>query len=56
MVLEGHTGPVSAVAISTDGAAIVSAGSLEKVLRVWNTETGQVPALILLACLICGWF
>ena len=41
-VLEGHSGGVLAVAISTDGAKIVSTGSWDKSLRVWSTETGEV--------------
>ncbi len=41
-VLEGHTGPVAAVAISVDGSKIIS-GSLDKTVRVWSMETGEVP-------------
>ena len=45
-VLEGHTNNVAAVAISTDGAKIVS-GSWDKTVRVWSMETGEVlPAFI----------
>ena len=43
-VLEGHTGSVNAVAISTDGGKIVS-GSKDKTVRVWSAETGEVPVL-----------
>ena len=43
-VLEGHTDSVSSVAISTDGAKIVS-GSNDKTVRVWSLETGEVPVL-----------
>ena len=49
-VLEGHTGNVVAVLISTDGAKIVS-GSDDSTVRVWSMETGEV-----LACLVHdGW-
>ncbi len=41
--LEGHTSYLHSVAISTDGAKIVS-GSADKSVRVWSMETGQVPA------------
>ncbi len=41
-VLEGHTDTVRAVAISADGAKIVS-GSFDKTVRVWSMETGEVP-------------
>ena len=44
-VLEGHSGGVLAVAISTDGAKIVSTGSWDKSLRVWSTETGEVMCM-----------
>ena len=47
-VLEGHTGFVIAVAISSDGGKIVS-GSDDNTVRVWSTETGKV-----LACLLGG--
>ena len=40
-VLEGHTGPVNDVVISPDGANILSA-SVDKTVRVWSMETGQV--------------
>ncbi len=42
-VFEGHTDVVRPVAISTDGAKIVS-GSDDKTVRVWSMETGEVPA------------
>ena len=42
-VIEGHTETVWDVAISTDGAKIVS-GSADKTVRVWSMETGEVPA------------
>ena len=38
--LRGHTGPVRAVAISPDGAAIASAGD-DGVLRVWDAATNR---------------
>jgi WD40 repeat protein len=42
-VLEGHTGFVLGVAISTDGAKIVS-GSEDNTVRVWSMESGEVPS------------
>ncbi len=45
-VLEGHTDNINAVAISTDGANIVS-GSTDNTVRVWSMETGEVPAGLL---------
>ncbi len=50
-VLEGHTGRVAAVAISTDGSKIVS-GSEDNTMRVWSMETGEVPPASLLDGLI----
>ena len=44
-VLEGHAGCVGAVAISTDGAKIVS-GSGDKTVRVWSMETGEVETCL----------
>ena len=46
-VLEGHTGWVFDVAISTDGAKIVS-GSWDKTVRVWSMETGEVQPVSML--------
>ena len=46
-VIEGHTETVWDVAISTDGAKIVS-GSWDRTVRVWSAETGEVPA-----CCLC---
>ena len=40
-MLKGHTYSVNAVAISTDGAKIVS-GSVDYTVRVWSMETGKV--------------
>ena len=40
-VLRGHYDIVGAVAISTDGAKIVT-GSGDKTVRVWSMETGEV--------------
>ena len=45
-MLEGHTSYVFAVAISTDGAKILS-GSWDKTVRVWSMETGQVETCLL---------
>ncbi|RME33147.1 MAG: serine/threonine protein kinase, partial [Thermoflexia bacterium] len=39
--LEGHTGPVYAVAVSPDGRFIVS-GSWDHTVRVWEAETGNL--------------
>ena len=47
-VLKGHTNIVLAVAISTDGAKIVS-GSVDNTVRVWSAETGEVSAACLVA-------
>ena len=50
-VLEGHTDCVNTVAISTDGAKIVS-GSDDRTVRVWSMETGEVqPATASERCL-----
>ena len=48
-MLEGHTDLVWDVAISTDGAKIVS-GGYDEIVRVWSMETGEVPSS-LLACM-----
>ena len=40
-VLEGHIESVLAVAMMTHTGKILS-GSLDKTVRVWSTETGQV--------------
>jgi len=37
--LEGHTGPVTAISVTSDGKRAVS-GSDDKTLRVWDLETG----------------
>ena len=50
-MLEGHTDSVFAVAISPDGAKIVS-GSDDKTVRVWSMETGEVQACMLVARLL----
>ena len=50
-MLEGHTGYVSAVAISADGAKIVS-GSADNTMRVWSMETGEVQPASQPACLL----
>jgi WD40 repeat protein len=39
--LEGHTGPVSGVAISADGTQVFS-GSADKTVKIWVLETGAV--------------
>ena len=41
---EGHTSYINAVAISPDGAKIVS-GSADNTVRVWSMETGEVSEL-----------
>jgi len=38
--LKGHTGTVTCVAFSPDGARIVT-GSEDTTLKVWDTRTGQ---------------
>ena len=38
--LEGHTGPVNAVAFSHDGRLLASA-SLDETIRLWNPATGE---------------
>ena len=43
-VIQGHAGSVRAVAISPDGAKILS-GSADTV-RVWSMETGEVPVCL----------
>ena len=47
-VLKGHTMSVVSVAISPDGAKIVS-GSGDTSIRVWSTKTGEVRYA-------CAWF
>jgi WD40 repeat protein len=39
--LEGHTGPISAVAVSPGGKLLATA-SLDKTVRVWETATGKL--------------
>jgi WD40 repeat protein len=39
--LEGHTGPVSGVAISADGTQVIS-GSADKTVKIWLLESGAV--------------
>ncbi|EEU36712.1 uncharacterized protein NECHADRAFT_51778 [Fusarium vanettenii 77-13-4] len=39
-VLEGHRGPVNAVAFSLDSSILVSA-SMDRAVRVWNWDTGE---------------
>ena len=45
-VLEGHTHPVTAVALSSDGKCAVS-GSNDKTLRVWNLEGSQLRRVLI---------
>ena len=42
--LEGHTGEVTAVAVTSDGRRTVS-GSVDKTLRIWDLETGYTSVL-----------
>lgn len=42
---DGHTGPVSGVALSADASQLVS-GSEDKSLRIWNVESGAMVRLI----------
>ena len=62
-VLEGHTDWVFAVAISADGANIISVSG-DKTVRIWSAATGEVHtcmsvitrclASLLLSCLLYG--
>ncbi|MBC7289669.1 MAG: hypothetical protein H5T86_16855, partial [Armatimonadetes bacterium] len=45
LVLEGHSGPVCAVAITPDGRRAVS-GSGDNTLRIWDLETGECTAVL----------
>jgi sterol desaturase/sphingolipid hydroxylase (fatty acid hydroxylase superfamily)/DNA-binding beta-propeller fold protein YncE len=40
VALQGHTGPVLGVAVSADGACIVS-GSADRTVKVWDAATGK---------------
>ena len=51
-MLVGHTGFVEAVAVSSDGAKIVS-GSDDNTVRVWSMETGEVIDCLLDCFMIC---
>ena len=42
--LTGHTGPVYGVVFSLDGRRVISAGG-DKLIKVWDPEIAQVPAL-----------
>jgi hypothetical protein len=44
-ILEGHTGEVKAVAITPDGARIVS-GSSDKTVRVWGLRSGHLERIL----------
>jgi hypothetical protein len=44
-ILEGHTGEVKAVAITPDGARIVS-GSSDKTVRVWDLRSGHLERIL----------
>jgi hypothetical protein len=39
--LYGHTGPVTSVAFSPDGARLASGGSFDQTVKVWDARTGQ---------------
>ena len=43
--LEGHTGPVRAVAVSPDGHRIVS-GSNDHTIRIWNLDSGCLERIL----------
>ena len=38
--LKGHSSDVRSVAFSSDGTRIVSTGSNDKLVKIWNAETG----------------
>ena len=38
--LTGHTNEVESVAFSPNGDRIVSSGSYDKLVKIWDTETG----------------
>ena len=40
LTLEGHSGPVNAVSVTSDGNYAVSASS-DKTLKVWDLKTGK---------------
>jgi eukaryotic-like serine/threonine-protein kinase len=41
LTLKGHTGPVKNLAMSADGKRIVSGGSWDQTVKVWNADSGQ---------------
>jgi eukaryotic-like serine/threonine-protein kinase len=41
LTLKGHTGPVKTLAMSADGKRIVSGGSWDQTVKVWNADSGQ---------------
>jgi WD40 repeat protein len=41
-MLEGHTRPVWAVAVTPDGARIVSGGGSDDTVRVWDLSSGRL--------------
>ena len=45
LVLEGHEGGVTSVAVSPDGLTILS-GSVDTTVRVWSPTTGPVRKLV----------
>jgi WD40 repeat protein len=45
LILRGHTGPVFSVAVTPDGARIVS-GSRDRSVRVWDARTGTELAVL----------
>jgi WD40 repeat protein len=43
--LTGHTNRVASVAISLDGQHVVS-GSYDKLVKIWNVETGAAVSIL----------
>jgi WD40 repeat protein len=45
LILEGHGGPVEAIAWSQDGSRLAS-GSYDNTVRIWDSATGHCPSTI----------
>jgi WD40 repeat protein len=46
LTLEGHLGPVHAIALSPDGKTLASAGA-DKTIKLWDLATGKEPRTLL---------